>query len=55
MILVNGEVRKYRGVGHGPIAAIVAALAWLLRIDSYEERSQVACADAMALSIVVTS
>lgn len=52
LIGADGEVRNYRGVGIGPIAAVVAALELPLRIDSYEERSLGAGADAMALSII---
>lgn len=40
------------GTGNGPIAATVAALNLPLRIDSYEERSLGAGADACAVAIV---
>jgi 2-isopropylmalate synthase len=52
MVGDDGEIRSYRGVGNGPIAAIVAALGLPLRIDSYEERSLGTGADAVALAIV---
>ena len=48
----DGGVQIREGVGNGPIAATVAALGLPLRIDSYEERSLGAGADAMALAIV---
>jgi 2-isopropylmalate synthase len=49
---VAGERRKMRGVGSGPIAATVNALALPIRIDNYEERALRAGADASALAIV---
>jgi 2-isopropylmalate synthase len=49
---VAGERRRLRGVGSGPIAATVAALALPIRIDNYEERALRAGADAAALAIV---
>ncbi len=49
---VAGERRKLRGVGSGPIAATVNALALPIRIDNYEERALRAGADASALAIV---
>ncbi|TFL15070.1 2-isopropylmalate synthase [Pusillimonas caeni] len=52
LIGVGGEQAHFQGVGNGPIAATVAALGLPLRIDSYEERSLGAGADAMALAIV---
>ena len=52
LIGVDGEIRNCRGEGNGPIAATVAALGLPLRIDSYEERSLDAGADAVALAIV---
>jgi 2-isopropylmalate synthase len=52
MIGEGGEVRNCQGLGNGPIAAVVAALGLPLRIDSYEERSLGAGADAMALCVV---
>jgi 2-isopropylmalate synthase len=48
----DGEVRYCQGEGSGPIEATVAALGLPLRIDSYEERSLGAGADAVALAIV---
>ena len=47
-----GTRRKLRGVGSGPIAATVNALALPIRIDNYEERALRAGADASALAIV---
>ena len=47
-----GTRRKLRGVGSGPIAATVAALALPIRIDNYEERALKSGADATALAIV---
>ena len=38
-VTVAGTRRKLRGVGSGPIAATVAALALPIRIDNYEERA----------------
>lgn len=52
LIGVGGEQAHFQGVGNGPIAATVAALGLPLRIDSYEERSLGAGADATALAIV---
>ncbi len=52
LIGVDGALEHFQGVGNGPIAAMVAALGLPLRIDSYEERSLGAGADAMALAIV---
>jgi 2-isopropylmalate synthase len=49
---VAGERRKLRGIGSGPIAATVNALALPIRIDNYEERALRAGADASALAIV---
>lgn len=49
---VAGERRKLRGVGSGPIAATVNALALPIRIDNYEERALRSGADASALAIV---
>lgn len=49
---VNGLPRNDRGKGNGPISATVDALGLPLRIDSYEERSLGAGADAVALAIV---
>ncbi|HEX6638540.1 MAG TPA: 2-isopropylmalate synthase [Steroidobacteraceae bacterium] len=49
---VAGERRRLRGVGSGPIAATVNALALPIRIDNYEERALRAGADASALAIV---
>jgi 2-isopropylmalate synthase len=49
---VAGNRRKLRGVGSGPIAATVNALALPIRIDNYEERALRAGADASALAIV---
>jgi 2-isopropylmalate synthase len=49
---VAGERRKLRGIGSGPIAATVDALALPIRIDNYEERALRAGADASALAIV---
>jgi 2-isopropylmalate synthase len=49
---VAGQRRKLRGVGSGPIAATVSALALPIRIDNYEERALRAGADASALAIV---
>ncbi len=51
-VTVAGNRRKLRGVGSGPIAATVAALALPIRIDNYEERALRAGADASALAIV---
>lgn len=48
----DGDIRSVEGIGNGPIAATVAALGQSLRIDSYEERSLGAGADATALAIV---
>ena len=51
-----GAVKTLHGVGNGPIAAAVAAvaaaLAMPLRIDHFEERSMGSGADAQALAIV---
>ena len=52
LIGTDGASEHFQGVGNGPIAATVAALGLPLRIDSYEERSLGAGADAMALAIV---
>jgi 2-isopropylmalate synthase len=49
---VAGHRRKLRGVGSGPIAATVNALALPIRIDNYEERALRSGADASALAIV---
>jgi 2-isopropylmalate synthase len=49
---VAGERRTLRGVGSGPIAATVNALALPIRIDNYEERALRSGADASALAIV---
>jgi 2-isopropylmalate synthase len=49
---VAGSRRKLRGIGSGPIAATVNALALPIRIDNYEERALRAGADAAALAIV---
>jgi 2-isopropylmalate synthase len=49
---VAGDRRVLRGVGSGPIAATVNALALPIRIDNYEERALRAGADASALAIV---
>ena len=49
---VAGTRRRLRGVGSGPIAATVNALALPIRIDNYEERALRAGADASALAIV---
>jgi 2-isopropylmalate synthase len=49
---VAGTRRRLRGVGSGPIAATVSALALPIRIDNYEERALRAGADASALAIV---
>ena len=49
---VAGNRRKLRGIGSGPIAATVNALALPIRIDNYEERALRAGADASALAIV---
>ena len=49
---VAGVRRKLRGVGSGPIAATVNALALPIRIDNYEERALRSGADASALAIV---
>jgi 2-isopropylmalate synthase len=49
---VAGERRRLRGIGSGPIAATVNALALPIRIDNYEERALRAGADAAALAIV---
>ena len=49
---VAGERRRLRGIGSGPIAATVNALALPIRIDNYEERALRAGADASALAIV---
>ena len=51
-VTVAGNRRKLRGVGSGPIAATVNALALPIRIDNYEERALRAGADASALAIV---
>ena len=51
-VTVAGTRRKLRGVGSGPIAATVSALALPIRIDNYEERALRAGADASALAIV---
>ena len=51
-VTVAGVRRKLRGVGSGPIAATVSALALPIRIDNYEERALRAGADASALAIV---
>ena len=47
-----GTRRTLRGIGSGPIAATVNALALPIRIDNYEERALRAGADASALAIV---
>jgi 2-isopropylmalate synthase len=49
---VAGERRRLRGIGSGPIAATVNALALPIRIDNYEERALRSGADASALAIV---
>ena len=51
-VTVDGNRRKLRGVGSGPIAATVSALALPIRIDNYEERALRSGADASALAIV---
>ncbi|MGQ5290314.1 2-isopropylmalate synthase [Pectobacterium actinidiae] len=52
LIDTNGSPQNYQGKGNGPISATVDALRLPLRIDSYEERSLGAGADAVALAIV---
>ncbi|OWT76987.1 MULTISPECIES: 2-isopropylmalate synthase [unclassified Achromobacter] len=52
LVREDGHVQTFEGAGNGPIAAAVAALGLPLRIDSYEERSLGAGADATALAIV---
>ncbi|GKW14847.1 2-isopropylmalate synthase [Pectobacterium carotovorum subsp. carotovorum] len=52
LIDTNGSPQNYQGKGNGPISATVDALGLPLRIDSYEERSLGAGADAVALAIV---
>jgi 2-isopropylmalate synthase len=47
-----GQRRHLRGIGNGPIAATVNALALPIRIDNYEERALGHGADASALAIV---
>jgi 2-isopropylmalate synthase len=51
-ITLAGKRRHLRGVGNGPIAATVNALALPIRIDNYEERALGHGADASALAIV---
>ncbi len=51
-LTIAGNRTKLRGVGSGPIAATVNALALPIRIDNYEERALRAGADASALAIV---
>jgi 2-isopropylmalate synthase len=51
-VTVAGNRRKLRGVGSGPSAATVNALALPIRIDHYEERALRSGADASALAIV---
>jgi 2-isopropylmalate synthase len=51
-VTVDGQRRKLRGVGSGPIAATVDALSLPIRIDNYEERALRSGADASALAIV---
>ena len=51
-VTVAGARRKLRGVGSGPIAATVSALALPIRIDNYKERALRSGADASALAIV---
>jgi 2-isopropylmalate synthase len=51
-VTVDGNRRKLRGVGSGPIAATVSALSLPIRIDNYEERALRSGADASALAIV---
>jgi len=51
-VTIGGARSKLRGVGSGPIAATVAALALPIRIDNYEERALRSGADASALAIV---
>src|SRR3954464_1921501 len=51
-VTVAGARTKLRGVGSGPIAATVAALALPIRIDNYEERALRSGVDASALAIV---
>lgn len=48
----SGALQHRKGIGNGPIAATVAALGVPIRIDSYEERSLGAGAEAEALAIV---
>jgi 2-isopropylmalate synthase len=49
---IGGRRTTLRGVGSGPIAATVNALALPIRIDNYEERALRSGADASALAIV---
>ena len=51
-LLVDGRPWTGRGVGSGPIEAVVEALGIGLRIDHYEERSVGRGADAAAMAIV---
>ena len=51
-ITLLGQRRHLRGIGNGPIAATVNALALPIRIDNYEERALGHGADASALAIV---
>lgn len=48
----DGQRVSIEGQGNGPIAAAVAALGLPVRLDSYEERSMGAGADAQAMAIV---
>jgi 2-isopropylmalate synthase len=49
---IAGRRTTLRGIGSGPIAATVNALALPIRIDNYEERALRSGADASALAIV---
>jgi 2-isopropylmalate synthase len=51
-VALLGRRLSLRGIGNGPIAAAVNALALPMRIDNYEERALGHGADASALAIV---
>jgi 2-isopropylmalate synthase len=51
-ITFGGQRRHLRGIGNGPIAATMSALALPIRIDNYEERALGHGAEASALAIV---
>ena len=51
-LVVDGETRRIRGEGNGPISAILDALQLPIDVLSYEERSISSGAHAKALALI---